>query len=108
MKKEQRLQKLNPKAWIGFLVGYRFTNIYEIWNLLINKVIAIRDVLFNEKATFSGDIRDLRDDLLHVTEEELQKLLRQVELPDQGPGYPNVQTQEEDEDLSGTIQLPVG
>ncbi|RYP32481.1 hypothetical protein DL768_011137 [Monosporascus sp. mg162] len=108
MKKEQRLQKLNPKAWIGFLVGYRSTNIYEIWNPLINKVIAIRDVLFNEKATFSGDIRDLRDDLLHVTEEELQKLLRQVELPDQGPGHPNVQLQEEDEDLSGTIQLPVG
>ncbi|RYP52889.1 hypothetical protein DL770_011007 [Monosporascus sp. CRB-9-2] len=78
MEKELRLQKLNPKVWIGFLVGYRSTDIYEIWNPLINKVIAIRDVQFNEKATFSGDIRDLKDNLLHVTEDELQKLLRQV------------------------------
>ncbi|RYP15656.1 hypothetical protein DL767_010301 [Monosporascus sp. MG133] len=107
MKKEQRLQKLNPKAWIGFLVGYRSTNIYEIWNPLINKVIATRDVQFNERATFSGDIRDLKDDLLHVTEDELRKLLRQVELPDQAHGHP-IHTQEEDEDLSGIIQLPVG
>ncbi|RYO78010.1 hypothetical protein DL764_010157 [Monosporascus ibericus] len=102
MKKEQRLQKLNPKAWIGFLVGYRSTNIYEIWNPLVNKVIAIRDVQFNEKATFLGDIKDLKDNLLHVTENELQKLLRQVEIPDQVNSYP-MHIQEEDEDLSGII-----
>ncbi|RYP68913.1 hypothetical protein DL771_006402 [Monosporascus sp. 5C6A] len=105
MKKEQRLQKLNPKAWIGFLVGYRSTNIYEIWNPLTNKVIAIRDVQFNEKATFSGDIKDLKDDLLHVTGDELQNLLRQVHVPDQAHGHP---IHIEDEDLSGTIQLPAG
>ncbi|RYP87917.1 hypothetical protein DL769_000369 [Monosporascus sp. CRB-8-3] len=87
IKKEQRLQKLNPKAWIGFLVGYRSTNIYEIWNPLINKVVATRDVQFNEKATFSGDIKDLKDDLIHVTEDELQNLLQRVEVPDQAHGH---------------------
>ena len=31
MKKEKRLQRFNPKAWIGYLVGYRSSNIYRIW-----------------------------------------------------------------------------
>ena len=29
-KKQQRLQRLNPKAWIGFLIGYNSSNIYRI------------------------------------------------------------------------------
>ncbi|RYO84351.1 hypothetical protein DL764_009346 [Monosporascus ibericus] len=104
---EAHLRAYGCMAYIGFLVGYRSTNIYEIWNPLINKVIAIRDVQFNEKATFSGDIKDLKDDLLYITEDELQRLLRQVEIPDQANGHP-VHIQEEDKDLSGTIQLPAG
>ena len=30
LKKANRLQRLNPKAWIGYLVGYDSTNIYRI------------------------------------------------------------------------------
>jgi len=25
-------QKMDPRAWIGFLVGYEATNIWRIWN----------------------------------------------------------------------------
>src|SRR4029077_3678527 len=39
LKKEKRLQRLNPKAWIGYLVGYESTNVYRIWNPIKNTVI---------------------------------------------------------------------
>jgi hypothetical protein len=63
LKKKNRRQRLDPRGWIGYLVGYNSTNIYRVWNPLTNKVISTRDVIFNEKETFSGDIQHLRDDL---------------------------------------------
>ncbi|RYP53215.1 hypothetical protein DL770_011001 [Monosporascus sp. CRB-9-2] len=74
-----RKRKLDPKAWIGYLVGYQSSNIYRIWNPLTNKVVATRDVIFDEESTFSGNLDDLRDDLLKVTEDELRYLLDKVE-----------------------------
>jgi hypothetical protein len=29
-RKERRLQRADPRAWIGYLVGYNSTNIYRI------------------------------------------------------------------------------
>ena len=29
LKKANRLQRFNPKAWIGYLVGYNSTNVYS-------------------------------------------------------------------------------
>jgi len=48
--------KLEPRAWIGYLVGYSLSNIYRIWNPITNRVISTRDVVFNEKEIFNGDI----------------------------------------------------
>lgn len=72
--------KLNPRAWIGFLVGYQSTNIYRIWVPQLGKVISTRDVIFNEDERFDGNLNRLRDDLLHIGREELMNLLNQVEL----------------------------
>jgi hypothetical protein len=83
-KKEQRLQRLNPKAWIGFLIGYSSSNIYRIWVPAQNKVISTRDVIFNEDEFFSGDIKDLKDDLLHTSTAEFAKLLESIALPETG------------------------
>ncbi|RYP53280.1 hypothetical protein DL770_010999 [Monosporascus sp. CRB-9-2] len=80
-RKQNRKRKLDPKAWIGYLVGYQSSNIYRIWNPLTNKVVATRDVIFDEKSTFSGNLDDLKDDLLKVTEDELRHLLDEVEHP---------------------------
>ena len=41
----------------------------------MNKVIAIRDVTFNEKDTFNGDLQTMKDDLLHISSKELEALL---------------------------------
>ena len=40
-----RLQRLDPKAWIGYLVRYQLSNIFRVWVPLIGKVISTRDVV---------------------------------------------------------------
>src|SRR5438045_3183691 len=86
-KKEQHLQCLNLKAWIGFLIGYSSSNIYHILVPAQNKVISTRDVIFNEDEFFSGDIKDLKDDLLHTSTAEFAELLDSIALLETGlPG----------------------
>ena len=52
--KKKRKQRLKPKAWIGYLVGYESSSIYRIWIPHLNKVIRTRDVIFNEDAIYEG------------------------------------------------------
>jgi len=79
--KQQKKHRLNPRAWIGFLVGYQSTNIYRIWNPHTGVVVPTRDVIFNEDEHFNGDINQLKDDLLHIGRQELIDLLSEVEEP---------------------------
>lgn len=55
-------QKLEPRAHIGYLVGYDSTNIFRIWIPSRRKIIRSSDVLFDEV-----DVYDLADppDLMH-------------------------------------------
>ena len=46
-------------------------------------MIRVRDVTFNEDEVFSGDKELFKDDLLSITNEEMQALLQQCELPPQ-------------------------
>ncbi len=52
--KKKRLSKLDPRAHIGYLVGYNFTNIYRIWILYKGIIISTRDVIFDKKMFFNG------------------------------------------------------
>ena len=79
LKKEKRLQRFNPKAWIGYLVGYESTDVYRIWNPIKNTVIRARDVIFNEDEVFDGNLDRLRDDCLHIDLEELSQLLTSLD-----------------------------
>src|SRR5438034_1523852 len=81
-KKSNRLKRLNPKAWIGVLVGYSSSNIYRVWVPLLDKVISTRDVMFNEEDIFSGDLEVLKDDVKDVDLGELARMLQMVALPD--------------------------
>lgn len=78
----QKKQRLNPKAWIGFLVGYQSTNIYRIWNPHTGRTISTRDVIFNEDKLFNGDLKQLKDDLLHISRQDLIHLLDRVDQPE--------------------------
>ena len=77
--KKDRLQRFNPKAWIGYLIGYDSTNVYRIWNPLTNTVVRARDVIFNEREFFDGNLDHLRDDCLHISPNELSQLLTSLD-----------------------------
>lgn len=78
---KSRLQRLDPKAWIGYLVGYRSSNIYRIWIPSLARVISTRDVVFDEQSVFDGKTEDLMDNLMHNTLEEIATHIRTIELP---------------------------
>jgi Integrase core domain. len=52
--KKNRKWKLNPRAYIGYLVGYDSTNIFRIWIPYKGVVISTRDVIFDEHTVFNG------------------------------------------------------
>jgi len=49
----------------------------------MNKVIITRDVIFNEKETFNGDLESLKDEMLHIKLNELSELLQQCATPEE-------------------------
>ena len=75
LRKSNRLHtRLNPKAWIGYLVGYDSTNIYRIWNPAVNKVFRTRDVVFNEDIIYDGKKQDPEIGL-----DELERIITSLE-----------------------------
>ena len=66
LKKANRLQRFNLNAWIGYLIRYDSTNIYQVWNPVTNKVVQTRDVIFNKYKTFNRDLETLKDDILKI------------------------------------------
>jgi len=80
LKKTNRLNKLEPNAWISYLVGYDSINIYRVWNLKLNRVIRVRDVTFNEDEFYNGDLDSFKDDFLNVTKEEIDELICTCEI----------------------------
>ena len=58
--------KINPRAHIGYLVGYRASNLYRIWVPALQEVITARDVRFDETAFF--DPKEEVKDPVTVTE----------------------------------------
>ena len=102
--KLQRRDRLKPRAWIGFLVGYNSTNIYRVWNPITNTVVAARDVIFDEASFFSGNPEDLRieiqDGLKDMDAEQHQRLIERSLLPDQA-GLPSAN--HEDSAINSTI-----
>ena len=75
--KKKRLSKLDPQAYISYLIGYGFTNIYRIQIPYKSIVISIRDVIFNKKTFFDGKRTDITEDLYA----ELDTLIKKIQLP---------------------------
>jgi hypothetical protein len=70
-----RLKKLDPRAWIGYLIGYTTSNVWKIWNPLTRKITDERDVMFDEDIVYDPDkpfhteaikILDLPDPLIKI------------------------------------------
>jgi hypothetical protein len=74
-----KLDKLKPRAHIGYLVGYESTSIYRIWIPHKRKVVSARDVIFNENESFNGKAVRLTQDLMEALDEAVER----VTLPSQ-------------------------
>jgi len=72
--KKKRLSKLDPRAYIGYLVGYNSTNIYRIWIPYKGIVISTRDVIFNKKTFFNGKWTDILKDLYAKLDMLIEKI----------------------------------
>lgn len=82
LEKRGRLDRLKPKAWLGYLVGYRSSNIYRIWIPSEGKVRNFRDVIFNEDEVCNGDYQNFKDELLQADVAHIAKFIQQHSLPD--------------------------
>ncbi|KAJ8131105.1 hypothetical protein O1611_g2520 [Lasiodiplodia mahajangana] len=83
--KKDRLNRLDPKAWIGYLVGYDSTNIYRIWNPLNNRIESTRDVQFQEKSFYTGNPEDLQKDARELLPGTIEMLLAKRDLQEIQP-----------------------
>ena len=85
--RRKRLDRLSPKAWIGYLVGYSSTNLYRIWLPTRDKVIVTRDVHFNEQSVFDGRLESLQRDVKVMAPDVLANVLaRSLHLESQEAG----------------------
>jgi hypothetical protein len=78
------LQKLKPRALIGYLVGYVAYNIWRIWIPAKHKVICARDCIFNEIKLYKQKIKhklinDQNNQSLEaLSREEFDQLIKQT------------------------------
>ena len=49
-----KLLKMNPRAQIGYLVGYESLNSFWIWILQKRRIITTRDVIFDENSRYNS------------------------------------------------------
>lgn len=53
--RNKRSFKVTPRGHIGYLVGYRASNIYRIWIPQLDQVITTRNVAFDERLFYDGN-----------------------------------------------------
>ena len=69
----EKLDRLEPRAHIGYLVGYKSSNQFKIWVPKLNRVIETRDVTFDESKVYSP-----KDDF----EEDLEQIVQTIQVPE--------------------------
>jgi hypothetical protein len=70
-----KLDKLRPRAHLGYLIGYESTNIFRIWIPSQQKIIRTRDVTFDETRFYRLD--DL--DMGYILRQEMPRLIELLE-----------------------------
>ena len=74
-------EKLKPRAYIGYLVGYDSTNIFRIWIPSKQRVICTCDVTFNE--TLFYDLALL--DITQLLQAEVEQIIEVVDMASSQP-----------------------
>jgi hypothetical protein len=86
------LQKLQPRAHIGYLIGYESMNIFRIWIPSQEKVVRTRDVTFNEEQFY--DPAEL--DIEYILRETADQVIEILDTPQIAYTQSNSLTDEED------------
>ena len=76
-----RLNKLAPRAHVGYLVGYDSTNIFRIYIPSQKKVIRTRDVKFNEQLLYDDSQPDLAN-VLRVRADQMLEIINVRQIQD--------------------------
>jgi hypothetical protein len=63
------------------MIGYRSSNNYRIWLFTENKIIIIRDVIFNENEFLIGNFELFKNELITINIKTLAQYIRDKELP---------------------------
>ena len=103
-------QKLEPRAQIGYLLGYDSSNIFRIWIPQEHRVIATRDVTFDESRKYDPD------DHTFELSERVKEPHQTIEFPEHSELARGVESEEEeletqsvadsvDSDQSSTIEV---
>ncbi len=71
-----KLDRLESRAHVGFLVGYHASNIWKIWVPSLNRVILSRDVTFDETKHYSEPYVE------ECLPQTIEKVVSAIEIPD--------------------------
>lgn len=85
-----RSEKMKPRAFIGYLIGYDSTNIFRVWNPEKGDVSGYRDVVFDENQFYDSYEKD---DLLKEAEKADFVEFRAL---DPKPSYTPIDSDDED------------
>jgi hypothetical protein len=98
-----KLEKLEPRAEIGYLLGYDSTNIFRIWVPERHRIVRTRDVTFDESRKYHPD--DLRMALANRIEDQIE-FIEFLDAEDLDGGVNDEwETRSVDSDMSSTIEV---
>jgi hypothetical protein len=70
----KKLEKLAPRAIVGYLVGYEASNIWRIWIPTLGRVVATRDVRFDETQRWGGDTPQIQQNQIAEINSRLDRI----------------------------------
>jgi hypothetical protein len=101
-----RTRKLEPRAHIGYLVGYQSTNIFRVYIPSEKKVIRTRDVTFNEQLLYD----DGQPDLANLLRKRADQILDVIDVSNVDKTFQEEldETSDEDDETLDEIQVDIG
>jgi hypothetical protein len=72
IKNRPKLDKVLPRAFISWLVGYESTNIYRIWSPSQKRIVCARDVTFDPSKRYKPDEEE---------DPNIEEIIKLIEVP---------------------------
>ena len=73
--RNKRVFKVIPRGYIRYLIRYITSNIYKIWVPVLNKVIIICNIIFNENILYKKDYKRTKGYSIKIIKDIVELLL---------------------------------